>query len=292
MRLLRYIALLGLIAALAACSTVPGSGPVTQTKGEYKVGNPYKVAGQVYVPKEDPDYFAEGMASWYGPKFHGRRTANGETFNMNALTAAHTTLPMPSYVRVTNLENGRSLVLRVNDRGPFVGNRLIDVSRRSAQLLGFEKQGVTRVRVEAVSGPDARPTTVFAQNRTAPANTAPPKPKAPVVVANAAPAPQVLPETAQRADVIVQPLVEVQDSSTDNSENIYVQIGAFSDKLRAKMIADEIRHVGQTLLELVDINGQKLYRVRIGPLPSKARADETLGRALAWGHNTAAIVLD
>ena len=292
MRMLRYCSLLALVAALAACSSVPGGGPVSQTNGEYKVGNPYKVAGKVYVPKADPHYVAEGMASWYGPKFHGRKTANGETFNMNALTAAHTTLPMPSYVRVTNLENGRNLILKVNDRGPFVGDRLIDVSRRSAQLLGFEKQGVTRVRVEAVPGPNARPATVFARNTPAPATSPVEQKKAPIVVASARPAPVFTPEPAKKDEVVVQPLEAEPDSPATASENIYVQIGAFSDKLRAKMVADDIRHVGQTLLELVDINGQKLYRVRIGPLPSKARADETLGRALAWGHNTARIVLD
>ncbi|WP_321391195.1 septal ring lytic transglycosylase RlpA family protein [Emcibacter sp.] len=288
MMMVRHLLVLFLLAALGACSSMPGGGPVSQTKGEYKVGNPYKVAGKVYVPEEDPHYLAEGMASWYGPKFHGRRTANGETFNMNALTAAHTTLPMPSYVRVTNLENGRSLILKVNDRGPFVGDRLIDVSRRSAQLLGFEQQGVTRVRVEAVSGPDARPTTAFARNNVAP------KPavaqKAPVVLARNSPAQTPTLPTVAKDEVIVQSLED--EEQTSDAGSIYVQIGAFADKLRAQMVADDIRHVGRTLLELVDINGQRLYRVRIGPLQSQKRADETLGRALAWGHNTARIVLD
>ncbi|WP_417318220.1 septal ring lytic transglycosylase RlpA family protein [Emcibacter sp.] len=297
--MLRHISLLALMTALAACSSVPGGAPVSQSGGEYKVGNPYKVAGKVYVPKEDPDYVAEGLASWYGPKFHGRKTANGETFNMNALTAAHTTLPMPSYVRVTNKENGRSLILRVNDRGPFVGDRLIDVSRRSAQLLGFEKQGVTRVRVEIVPGPDAPPTAAFARKRQpekqAPVTTASREAPAPVVVADAAPVATNAPGAAALEKVIVETLEQeapAAGNSAAEEENMYVQVGAFSDKNRAKMVADDIRHVGQTLLELVNVNGQKLYRVRIGPLASRERADETLGRALAWGHNTARIVLD
>ena len=123
--------------------------PTGDQGGAQKVGNPYKIAGKWYYPKEDPSYDETGLASWYGKQFHGKATANGEVFNMNALTAAHKTLPMPSFVKVTNLRNGRSLVLRVNDRGPFVGDRLIDVSRRAAQLLGFDKQGVTKVRIQA-----------------------------------------------------------------------------------------------------------------------------------------------
>ena len=103
----------------------------------YKVGDPYKIQGIWYYPAEDYEYEETGIASWYGAQFHGRRTANGGIYDMNALTAAHRTLPMPSYVRVTNLENGRSLILKVNDRGPFARNRIIDISRRGSQLLGF-----------------------------------------------------------------------------------------------------------------------------------------------------------
>jgi rare lipoprotein A len=117
----------------------------------YKVGKPYKVAGKWYYPSEDYGYTETGYASWYGPNFHGKPTAIGERFDMYQLSAAHKTLPLPSIVRVTNLENGRTLKLRVNDRGPFVGNRIIDVSKRGAQLLGFEKQGTAKVRVEVLA---------------------------------------------------------------------------------------------------------------------------------------------
>jgi rare lipoprotein A len=124
--------------------------PVPKGGGTYRVGKPYSVAGRVYVPEEDTDYRAEGMASWYGDDFHGRLTANGEVFDMSSLTAAHPTLPMPSYARVTNLSNGKSLVVRVNDRGPYHGNRLIDVSNKAAELLEFKGNGVAKVRVEYV----------------------------------------------------------------------------------------------------------------------------------------------
>jgi rare lipoprotein A len=125
--------------------------PVPKGGGTYRVGKPYMVAGRVYVPEEDAGYRAEGMASWYGDDFHGRLTANGEVFDMASLTAAHPTLPMPSYARVTNLSNGKSLIVRVNDRGPYHGNRLIDVSNKAAELLEFKGNGVARVRVEYVA---------------------------------------------------------------------------------------------------------------------------------------------
>jgi rare lipoprotein A len=124
--------------------------PVPKGGGTYRVGKPYMVAGRMYVPEEDANYRAEGMASWYGDDFHGRLTANGEVFDMGSLTAAHPTLPIPSYARVTNLRNGKSLIVRVNDRGPYHGNRLIDVSNKAAELLEFKSHGVAKVRVEYV----------------------------------------------------------------------------------------------------------------------------------------------
>jgi rare lipoprotein A len=119
--------------------------------GVYKVGEPYQVNGVWYTPVVDYGYDETGIASWYGADFHGKLTANGETYDMNEVTAAHKTLPMPSLARVTNLENGRSLIVRVNDRGPFVAGRIIDLSRRSAQLLGLEGKGTGRVRVQILA---------------------------------------------------------------------------------------------------------------------------------------------
>lgn len=118
--------------------------------GVYRIGAPYTVAGQTYYPEENPHYRAEGLASWYGDDFHGRQTSNGEVFDLNGISAAHPTLPLPSYVRVTNLSNGRSIIVRVNDRGPFAHNRIIDLSVRAAKLLGFYSAGTAWVRVEYV----------------------------------------------------------------------------------------------------------------------------------------------
>jgi rare lipoprotein A len=124
--------------------------PIPKGGGTYRVGKPYVVAGRMYVPEENLNYREEGLASWYGDDFHGRLTANGEVFDMAGLSAAHPTLPMPCYARVTNLGNGKSLIVRVNDRGPYAGNRLIDVSNRAAELLDFKGHGVAQVRVEYV----------------------------------------------------------------------------------------------------------------------------------------------
>jgi rare lipoprotein A len=136
---------------VSASERLVGPGePVPKGGGVYRVGSPYMVAGRVYVPEEDPHYRADGLASWYGSDFHGRATSNGEIFDSDSLSAAHPTLPLPSYVRVTNLNNGRSVIVRVNDRGPFHGNRIIDVSKRAAHLLGFTVRGTAWVRVEYV----------------------------------------------------------------------------------------------------------------------------------------------
>src|SRR6516165_1736883 len=170
-RAARSVAVVGACLALANCASsgkfasrvdprygvsssprvVADGEPVPKGGGTYRVGKPYMVAGRMYVPEEDVNYREEGLASWYGDDFHGRLTANGEVFDMESLSAAHPTLPKPCYARVTNLANGKSLIVRVNDRGPYRGNRLIDVSHKAAELLEFKGNGVARVRVEYVA---------------------------------------------------------------------------------------------------------------------------------------------
>jgi len=163
----RVCAVAGGCLLLAHCSQAPGrldpnygvsasprmvhaGEPVPKGGGSYRVGKPYTVGGQVYTPEENPSYTATGLASWYGDDFHGRQTANGEIFDMTSISAAHPTLPIPSYARVTNLANNRSIIVRVNDRGPYHQGRLIDVSIRTAKLLGFYDAGIARVRVDYV----------------------------------------------------------------------------------------------------------------------------------------------
>lgn len=144
--------LMAMAAMLLAACVAPGK-PKSNGQfvpGAYKVGGSYQVEGQWYYPKVDLAYDERGLASWYGPKFDGKKTANGEIYDMTLVSAAHKTLPLPSVVRVTNLQNGRSLVIRINDRGPFVRGRIIDLSRRAAELLGFSTQGTAMVQVRVL----------------------------------------------------------------------------------------------------------------------------------------------
>ncbi len=201
--------------------------PVPKGGGTYRIGKPYTVAGRVYVPEEDPDYRAEGMASWYGDDFHGRLTANGEVFDMHSLTAAHPTLPIPSYARVTNLRNGKSLIVRVNDRGPYHGNRLIDVSNKASELLDFKSNGVAKVRVEYVGrapleGSDDRQ--LMATLRT---GVPAPSPST-VRVASARPFVPELPSSAGRIRGDV-PMPEGRPYSLGNSSADYASINATSE---------------------------------------------------------------
>ena len=170
-RATRIACLVGVGAALAACSSteqlapkfseaeygkssprvVSGNKKVPDGGGRYMVGKPYRVAGKTYIPQDNPEgYTATGSASWYGANFHGRKTANGEVYDMGDLTAAHPTLPLPSYVRVTNLGNGRSVIVRVNDRGPFSRNRVLDVSAATASMLDFKRAGTAKVQVDYI----------------------------------------------------------------------------------------------------------------------------------------------
>src|SRR5258708_14940971 len=201
--------------------------PVPKGGGTYRVGKPYTVAGRVYVPEEDAGYREEGIASWYGDDFHGRQTANGEVFDMASLTAGHPTLPMPCYARVTNLSNGKSLIVRVNDRGPYHGNRLIDVSNRAAELLEFKGNGVARVRVECVArapleGSDDR-------QLVATLRTGEPAPSPSTVrVASARPFVPEIPSSTGRVRREV-PMPEGRPYSLGNSSADYASINATSE---------------------------------------------------------------
>ncbi|MGH6898055.1 MAG: septal ring lytic transglycosylase RlpA family protein, partial [Geminicoccaceae bacterium] len=167
--MVRSIVMLGLVLiAVAGCSSSP------PLQGTYKLGQPYQIQGRWYYPEYDPDYDRIGIASWYGEPFHGRATANGEIFDLDVVTAAHPTLPLPSLVRVTNLDNRREMVIRVNDRGPFIGDRIIDLSQEAARQLGFEQHGLAPVRVQFVGLADARGTPPRPTIRRAPVPAADP----------------------------------------------------------------------------------------------------------------------
>lgn len=250
-----------------------------------RVGPPYEANGRWYVPTPEPGYEQTGTASWYGAQFHGQRTASGETFDQEALTAAHPTLPIPSLVQVTNLENGREVIVRVNDRGPFVGERLIDVSRRAAEVLGFEGAGHARVHVRYL-GP--APRRVNADGTPAPASSNAP-PVQPAAVQEEGPRSllppsSVAPETelagapmgnAPRAPVYAAPA----------AGGYFVQVGAFSDLSNAHRVRDAVGAAGPVVVDVRrNAGGAELFRVRVGPWNSAAEADAARRELAAMGY--------
>lgn len=290
---IRTLALLMGCASLVACSEInlasyavkEASGPSLNGKGGYKVGKPYKINGVWYTPAEDYNYSETGVASWYGPNFHGNYTANGEVFNQNDVTAAHRTLPMPSFVRVTNLNNGRSLVVRVNDRGPYAHGRVIDLSRRSAQLLGFEDVGTAKVRVE-IMAQESRAIAMQLQGQgnepTAPSAA----PRDTVMVA-------ALPATVSTKPV--QPAVVVDQTVKQGkavATQMFLQAGAFSRYENASRLNETLSSLGRTSITEVQTANGKMFRVRMGPIASLGDADQLLETVISSGFPEARIVLD
>ena len=257
-----------------------GSGPLPKGGGRYHVGKPYVVGGQRYYPQEVESYDKVGMASWYGPKFHRRMTSNGEWFDQDYLSAAHTTLPLPSYARVTNLENGRAIVVRVNDRGPFVDDRIIDLSKRSADVLDVRRKGTAKVRVQYL-GPaplDDKGTHLASMNR----GTA-------VMVADSTPAPKPRAAPEKVPELATASLGGHQAAGRD--EGFYVQVGSFSDPSNAGRAQANVAAVGPVETTPVDMDIGRFYRVRVGPLGDQASAHAALARVQAAGHYDARVVL-
>lgn len=274
--------------------------------GLYKVGSPYQIAGTWYYPREDFDYRETGIASWYGPGFHNKTTANGETYNSEDLTAAHRTLPMPSVVRVTNLENGRTIKVRINDRGPFARGRIIDVSRRAAELLGFEHQGTAKVMVEIVED-ESRQLASAALNGTAVASAPRAVPLVAVTaepLAGTAPAsPSVQPGSGQTA-LAVTNSSDIRPSELTNgsdvvvvgrpatSTDIYVQAGAFTNFDNANRLRARLAALGNVRIASALVEDTQYFRVQLGPLSTVDTADRLLDMLLANGHNEARVVID
>ncbi|MEJ0061075.1 MAG: septal ring lytic transglycosylase RlpA family protein [Terricaulis sp.] len=261
----------------------PASGQAEQGAAPWlereRVGPPYEVGGRWYAPAPEPGYEMEGQASWYGPTFHGQATASGEIFDQEALTAAHPTLPIPSLVQVTNLENGREIIVRVNDRGPFVGERLIDLSHGAATVLGFDQAGQARVHVRYlgpaprhVASQGARPVVAAApqaapqQPSSGPTSLLPPPSAAPAPASAEAPLPAVQPASYS------QP--------TPARGGYFVQVGAFSDLMNAHRVKAAIETAGPVVVEAAETRQGEIFRVRVGPLASAAEADAAR-RALA-----------
>ena len=280
--------LLGAALFLSGCASDDLGGRYSQRNairgknGTYKVGKPYKIMGKWYYPEEDYNYSEVGMASWYGEDFHAKYTANGEIYDMNTLTAAHRTLPLPSIVRVTNLENGRSLVLRVNDRGPFAKNRIIDISKRGAQLLGYKEKGVTKVRVEILAEESRRLKAALTGESYEPIKTVSSAPIKPMQTYK-----QKDPLELYGAESVAQ---NGRTSSAGGS--YYIQAGSFTSRSSADRLQAQLKQFGSATISPADIDGNRFYRVRIGPYNYQTEADVTLAKIKNFGVYNAKIVQD
>lgn len=275
-----------LLALLTACAPTryPPNHPLAHQAsptlghgGHVKRGEPYEIAGVRYYPlASGENYDEEGVASWYGKKFHGRKTANGERYNMYAMTAAHTTLPLPSVVLVTNLENGKQIKVRVNDRGPFVKNRVIDLSYSAAKALGYTEQGTTRVRVQTLG-----------------------KKNAPKAVSKA----EMLPvTTVVKTSDVVDPVQAITSLTQEprqlkptlaEPEMAYIQVGAFSAKENADSIVDQLQsQLSANHPPLRIILTQGVHRVRLGPFDLDEDAQKALQTVRRNGYDKAMIIHD
>lgn len=284
----------------AAADETRSSAPQTQAQNveqgaqpwleRERVGPPYQAGGQWYVPTPEPGYEQTGRASWYGPTFNGQRTASGEVFDQTALTAAHPTLPIPSLVQVTNLENGREVIVRVNDRGPFVGGRLIDVSQGAAQVLGIERNGTARVHVRYL-GP--APRHVNADGSMAAAT-----PPVPALAGAQNPVEQegpasLLPPSTQDASAAVQetqPPAYVQAApAIAANDGYFVQVGAFSELENAHRVRTAVLAAGPVVVDTRQTANGELFRVRVGPYPSRAEAEGARQTLAQLGYGGALI---
>jgi rare lipoprotein A len=226
-----------------------------------RAGNPenYEVFGtRYYVLKESSNYLVRGIASWYGSKFHGLKTSNGEAYDMFAMSAAHKTLPIPCYARVTNLENGRSITVRINDRGPFVDERVIDLSYTAAYKLRMLEKGTAFVEVRTVEPGQPLPPLRTAANETTAAT----------------------PLTSERKN--------------DTREQIFIQVGAFSNPSNAQKLQAELasRQLAQSQVRTVEHQGGRLYRVQLGPVPGIAQANILAGRLGEIGFSNTHFVIE
>jgi len=322
---MRVVAVLGLAAiGLAACTTAElaidmvkksqkekkvvkqteelAAGTVV-AQPRYKVGDPYSVGGVWYYPTRDLAYDETGIGSWYGDEFAGKLTANGEIFDPQKITAAHKTLPMPSVVRVTNLDNGKSLVVRVNDRGPFVPGRIIDLSRESARLLGFKDQGLAKVRVKLLAEQSLRLEDLAKQGKFPQVEG---MPESPMPEFNAVGASDVtfsatsnsgrsnynaadgqsaidLLSNAHVGEVINVPPIET---------SIWVQVGAFHSETNAVNVLNRIETVSAGQVSRINLDGQVLHRVRLGPVNEVDEADRLLSALFDLGFKGARIIVD
>jgi rare lipoprotein A len=292
--------------ALSGCGQEePPAAPAEPGKGSYVLGAPYQAGGTWYYPAADFSYDETGFATVYGADGNKSTTTNGDVFDPNIASGAHHTLALPSIVQVTNLDNGRSIQLRLNDRGPPVPNRILELSRRAAQLLGVDQSGTAKVRIrvlvtesiqaqsiakhngggvaEDVPAPPAVPRgTLHEETLPPPGSDAQPQP-----VSKPPPPPRVAAEPPPAVPVEAVSLVPVR-----TNQQIFIQAGAFSNGDNARRMKSRLDPLGPVTVGLARINGVDVFRVRLGPIGSIGEADRLLSRAVGAGAADAKIVID
>jgi len=280
--------------ALAACSGPSlrfseGRGPLIPHP-TYKIGAPYTVKGITYTPHVDYAYDQTGIASWYGEAFNGQYTANGEVFDLNQITAAHPTLPLPSIVEIVNLQNNRALRVRVNDRGPFADGRVIDVSRRVAQLLGFERSGTATVRVRVLKDESLQAAAAAAQglvsNASAFAAAAPPPPAAP----QPAPPPPAIAAVAPPQQQVQQTSIATTYQNAQPAPAVYAV--TMPQQTGAAPVYQGLPQPQPALPSHRFLVQSPHYRLEIGPVDTQAEADRALARMIQSGYRDAHIVMN
>ncbi|HEY8189198.1 MAG TPA: septal ring lytic transglycosylase RlpA family protein [Micavibrio sp.] len=346
--MIRFFVLIVILFTLSSCAEVEYASHLAKTTGgwparnsastppvgqggNFKIGKPYKIDGRWYYPKEQYEMTETGIISWYGPGFHNKKTANGEIFNKNELTAAHRTLQMPSLVRVTNLENGRSIIVRVNDRGPYKRGRVMDVSERAAELLGFKSNGTAKAKIEVLKkeswslaqaakngqstqgaevamneGGGFQPASYepglgpgdtsyrMASVEAEPLADLPPaiEPVNREMLATPGAQPgltNIVPGHVNAGAFYPDPVVS---EFPVRPTGIYVQAGSFSVEDNARALSARLGNYRHADVYPAMINGQRFYRVRLGPLSNVEEADELLARVIQGGQNSAIIVVE
>ena len=254
----------------------------------YKIGKKYNVGGKYYYPKKDLNYNKTGIASWYGPKFHGKLTANGEIYNQYALTAAHKTLPLPSAVKVTNLKNNKSIVLRINDRGPFVNDRIIDLSSKAADILDLKREGTGLVRVQIL-----REKSLYLEK-----------------LAKQGSFPEIndLKET-ELPNITIPSKVTVKIKDTKNQKivtkkinynlknlnkeyKIYIKLASFSSKKNAEIMKKKVSYIDKVKIYKIYKLKKTLYQVKAGPFLSVEKVDQLHSLLLQKGMQGAKIIIE
>jgi len=297
MKVLRILLAVGLACGLAACgstsarkpapadrpsrvATAPATSPTAPLQGysRYKVGRPYTIKGKRYVPEQRLEHTETGQASWYGPGFHGKKTANGEPFDKYAMTAAHRTLQLPSIVKVTNIGNGRVAVLRVNDRGPYHGGRILDVSEAAAEALGFKHLGVAKVRVEVMRAESER-AAILAKNGASVSEL------------------EDLRQMAERfaggrsAATELAAVGQAVGRAGPPADQAYIQAGAFSDLGNAGRMAARLGDIADTDVRRGSDGEKSVFRVWLGPFDSIREAESVLPSVLARGATGAHVIV-